>query len=212
MKEKKDKKILVEDLPTKKSLFRSKKHKMFSIAALVIMIGAFIYLGAVNFDDNISDAEKISKEFSSIGDDNVFVYTDAKEIISLLDGYTIVLFGSSKNEYTEDYARIVNEAAKEFGIKKVLYYDFFSDRSNNNGNYELLLEELNPYLVKNDMGNAELYAPTLLVVKDGFVEYINQELNFTVGGTSSEEYWTNLREGLFKTTLLEVFKSFVGED
>lgn len=207
----------------KTSLFKSKKQKIVYLILFIIMIVLFIYLGTVNFSDNLTDAQMFSEEFPAVDEDNVFVYATATEVIDSLSGYSIVLFGSSKNDFTEDYANIINEVAKEgitytddegneyvYEISQIYYYDFFSDRENNNGNYELLVEELKPYLLTDDTGNIELYAPTLLVIKDGFVLYIDEDLNFISGDVSSEDYWTNLQTGTFKETLKAVFTDFLG--
>lgn len=196
----------------KNSLFKNQKQKVVYLTLFIVMIIAFIYLGTVNFDDGISDAEKFSKEFETIDDDNVFVYSTPAEILEKIEDDALVLFGSSSNDFTEEYASMINEVAKEYGITKILYYDFFSDRSNNNGNYELLVNELKAYLLTDDAGNTELYAPTFLVVEDGTVIYINEDVNFVNGDITPEEYWTELEVGLFQETLKAVFESFIGAD
>lgn len=193
------------------SIFRSKKHKVIAFTLFFVMLAAFIWLGMLNFNDDLTDAEKFSSEFPLVSSDNVFVYSTASEVLSKLSGDAIILFGSAENDFTESYASIINEIAKECGIVKVLYYDFFSDRTNNNGNYELIVEELTPYLLTDDTGNTELYAPTFLVIKDGFVQYIGEDLNFVSGDITPEDYWSDLQVGTFEATLYAVFNDFIGE-
>lgn len=194
------------------SLFKSKKQKVVYIILFAVMLFIYIYLGTVNFDSDVTDAEKFAKEFPSVSTNNVYLYTTPKEILEYLEDDALVLFGSSTNDFTEDYAKMINDVAKECGITKIVYYDFLKDRSNNNGNYELLVEELKPYLLTDDAGKTEIYAPTFLVVKNKEVLYINGDVNFVKGDISPNEYWTDLKVGVFKETLKAVFKDFVGEE
>lgn len=193
-------------------LFKNDGQKFVYSILFIIIICAFIYLGTVNFKSGTTDGEKFSMEFSSVESDNVFVYSTPAEIVEKIEGDAIVLFGSSKNEFTEQYANIINEVAKESNVGKILYYDFISDRTNNNGNYELIVEALKPYLLTDDLGNTEIYAPTFLVIKDGNVLYINEDVNFVVGDITPEMYWTDLVTGTFKETLKTVFSDFFGEE
>lgn len=202
----------------KKNLFKSKKQKIYSIVAFVIMLGLFIYLGTRSFGSDETDAVRFSNEFPSVSEDNVFVYATASEVLDAIDGYTIVLFGSSANEFTEEYANLINEVASStvsdsgVSITTVLYYDFISDRTNNNGNYELIVKTLEPYLLTDDLKNTEIYAPTILIVSDGFVEYIDTDVNFVNGSISSSEYWTDYNKDAFKETLAAAFLNFIGEE
>lgn len=200
-------------------IFKSKKQKIVYLILFSVMLIAFVYLGTVNFKELETDAEKFSNEFSSVSEDNVFVYSTASEVLDYIEnGDAIILFGSNLNDFTENYAYIINEIAKEgikqddseFYISKILYYDFIEDRTNNNGNYELIVEQLNSYLLTDDLGNTEIYAPTLVIIKDGEVLYINEDINFVSGNITPDEYWTDLTTGIFEETLRTVFKDFIG--
>lgn len=189
-------------------MFESTQHKIIAGVLFILMLGGFIYLGNKNFDDGITDALKFSAEFDLVDEDNVFVYSNAKEVLKYLDKDSIILFGSSDNEFTNQYAALINEAANNSSIGTILYYDFFDDRNNNNGNYELIVEKLKPYLIKDDRGQIELYAPTFLVVQDGSVAYIHEDSVFVKGDLSPDEYWNTLKKGEFVTTLGVVFENF----
>lgn len=178
----------------------------------VVLIFAFIYVGNISFDNYENDAEKFSNEFVTVSKDNVFVYASAKDILNTIDENVMVLFGSSQNEYTEYYAKLINDVAKEMNIEKILYYDFFADRMNNNGTYEVIVNEISGYLLTDDMGNTEIYAPTFLVIKNGVIEYINEDVNFIKGSMLPEDYWSENNTEIFKATLRAVFTTYNGEN
>ena len=190
--------------------FKSKKQKYICIFLFVFMITCFIVLGNMNFKNDTKDNIKFSEEFKEVPEDNVFVYKNALEILDYLEDDAIILFGSKLNDFTGTYASILNESAKEYGIKKILYYDFFADRVNNNGNYELIVEKIKPYLYTTDDGRIDINAPMFLVIKDGEVLYSNTENNFILGNVSPEEYWNKFNTDLFKETIKTVFEEFIG--
>lgn len=194
-----------------KSLFKSDKQKKIYVVWLCVMIISFIYLGTIDFNEYVTDGEKFASEFTSLSEDNVYVYAIATEALSVVKSDdAIILFGSSLNSFTEDFAYIINDVAKEYGIDEIIYYDFFDDRTHNNGNYELIVNELSPYLLTDDLGKTELYAPTLVVISDNTVIYVNQEVNFVNGSVSSEDYWSDFNEGSFRQTLENVFTQYKG--
>lgn len=182
------------------------------ISLFIMLIIGFIYLGTKNYEVKITDAEIFTSEFPSVDNKNVFVYSTSKEVLENINKKDcVILFGSVENSFTEKYADMINSLALENKIKEVLYYDFLDDRDHNNGNYELIVEKLKPYLLTNDRGNNELYAPTLLVMKDSEVMYINQDVNFVYGNVTPEKYWTDYNVGAFNNTIDTVFKDYLGE-
>lgn len=200
-------------------IFKNKKQMVAYIICFVTIIFAFIYIGSIDFNPDIDDNIRFSIEFSSIDEDNVYVYASANDVLDVIGDDAIILFGSCSNAFTEDFASIINEVAQnsnigesDINVSKILYYDFISDRSNNDSDYEILVNELSPYLLTDDTGDIELYAPTLMIIKDGVVIYLNEDLNFTNGNITSEEYWTVYNINEFKAELLAAFTEFIGED
>ena len=99
------------------------------------LIGAFIYLGTLDYDDTLPDNEEFANNFSLVPEDNVFVYANATDALVIANGTKgIGLFGTT-NEWVNYYANIVNKVAKEMGIDKIYYYDFVGNRQDNNGTY-----------------------------------------------------------------------------
>ena len=94
------------------------------IIIFFILIGGFIYLGTIDYDETLPDNLEFAREFSLVDEDNVFAYANANDALLVANGTKgIVLFGTN-NEWVNYYASIVNKVAKEVGIDKIYYYDF----------------------------------------------------------------------------------------
>ena len=165
-------------------LFKNKWQMLIYCLLFIALIGAFIYLGTLDYDDTLPDNEEFANNFSLVPEDNVFVYANATDALMIANGTKgIVLFGTT-NEWVNYYANIVNKVAKEMGIDKIYYYDFVENRQDNNGTYEAIVEKLSNYVTYNDYGTAEIYAPTLLVVSNDKVLLFDTETSFVEGNIS----------------------------
>ncbi len=190
-------------------LFKSKWQMLIYIIIFIILIWAFIYLGTLDYNDDLSDNIRFSQEFSLVSEDNVFEYVNATSALMVANGTKgIVLFGTN-NEWVNYYANIVNKAAKEVGIEKVYYYDFIKNRQDNNGTYEKIVENLSDYTVHNDYGKAEIYAPSLLIVSKDKVILFDIETSFVIGNISPSEYWNSYNEKQKISELKEAFLEYL---
>lgn len=190
-------------------LFKSKWQMLIYIIIFIILIWAFIYLGTLDYNDDLSDNIRFSQEFSLVSEDNVFEYVNATSALMVANGTKgIVLFGTN-NEWVNYYANIVNKVAKEVGIDKIYYYDFIKNRQDNNGTYEKIVENLNEYTIHNDYGKAEIYAPSLLVVSKDKILLFDIETSFVIGNSSPSEYWNSYNEKQKISELKEVFLEYL---
>lgn len=190
-------------------LFKNKTQMVIYIIIFIILIGMFIYLGSIDYNEKISDNIRFSTDFSLVPEDNVFKYVTAGEVRKIASGSKgIVLFGT-KNEWVEYYAFIINKVAKEMGIKEIYYYDFIKNRNDNNGTYEDIVEKLSNYVTYNDRGRAEIYAPTLLVASDKEIIYYNAETSFVKGKVTPSVYWNNFKQNEKEQELKVVFQKYL---
>ncbi len=199
------KKIYVKN----EKLFKNKWQMFIYCILFVILIGAFIYLGTLDYDDSLPDNEQFASDFSLVSEDNVFEYINASKALMIANGSKgIVLFGT-KNEWVNYYAYIINEVAKEVGIDTIYYYDFIENRQENNGTYEAIVEKLSDYVTYNDYGVAEIYAPTLLVVSDDEILLFDTETSFIRGDVSPSEYWNSYNEMVKIEELRAIFLKYL---
>lgn len=194
-----------------KSLFKSKLHMIVSIILFAAMIYGFIYLGKMDVNaGKKSDAILFSEEFNLVGTNNVYVFKNASEVWNKINtGNAIVLFGVKNNEWVNNAAKIINETAQEHSIGEIYFYDIANDRYNNNATYESMLLKLKNYVYVDDLNHAELYAPTILVMKNNRVLLFNSDTSFTIN-TTPEEYWNEEKITEYKDSLGIAFDAYRG--
>ncbi len=184
------------------------------IFLIFLIILGFIYVGTRDFyvvekEDN----KKFDKEYSNVSKDNVFTYVNSNEVyITIKNGSAIIFMGFPNNNWTGYYAKLVNDAAKEVGVKKILYYDFLEDRNNNNGTYESIVNKLSSFLPVIDTGEQNIYAPTLVIVKNGQIVAFDNETAIKNGNISPDDYWNQYNSGIKIQNLKEMFKNYLEKE
>lgn len=189
----------------------NKKVKLIlqGILFVVIIVG-FIYIGTRDFNKEVVvDNERFDADYVNVSKDNVFKYANAVEVYQALKGNAIIFMGYPANVWSGYYANILNEAAKDAGIKEILYYDFYEDRENRNGTYQSIVLSLTNYLVTLDDGTEEIYAPTLVIVKNGKVIAFDNETAFTKGNITPDVYWDEYQSGIKYNNFKIMFQEYL---
>lgn len=180
-----------------------------SILFVLIIVG-FIYIGTRNFNEKVVvDNERFDADYALVSKDNVFKYANAVEVYAALKGNAIIFMGYPSNIWSGYYANILNEAAKDSGITEILYYDFYEDRENRNGTYQSIALSLSNYLVTLDDGTEEIYAPTLVIVKNGKVIAFDNETAFTKGNITPDIYWDEYQSGIKYNNFKTMFREYL---
>lgn len=190
-------------------MFKSKLQMIIYLILFCVLIGAFIYLGKLDYNVELPDNEKFAESFNMVSSDNVFKYAKSVDVRMISRGTKgIVLFGTN-NEWVNYYAYIVNKVAKEVGIEEIYYYDFVKNRIDNNGTYEDIVNNLKDYATVNDRGIAEIYAPSLLVVSNDSVLLFDTETSFVKGSITPDKYWNSVTISEKEDALREVFLEYL---
>ena len=167
--------------------------KVFYIISAIFLLGAFIYLGTKDFqapNRRKSDNIAFSEEYG-ITSDNIFKYKTTKETLNIMqEGSGIIFFGFPENEWSKEYALMMNETAKKLNIKEIYYYNFKAARSSNNHSYNQMVEILKDFLPTMDTGTQNIYAPSMAIIKNGYVLFYDSETSITPGTIKPNEYWT----------------------
>lgn len=151
--------------------------------------------------DKVSDNIKFSKEYTSISEDNIFVYRSKEEIINILEhGTGIVYLGFPECPWCMAYVPLLNEIAKNEGIEKIYYYNIREDRKNNTEFYQKVVSILNDYLNYDEEGKKRIFVPNVTFVKEGKIIFNDNETSLISEGTPSE-YWTEEKKTLFNEKL-----------
>ena len=175
----------------KKKLFKNKIQMIIYIILFIICILLFIVIGKMDYNKpSVSDSEKFMNLYKGVPKDNLYVFANAQDVYKIVNKKSgIILMGFPTNKWMSEYAIILNEICKEYKVDKIYYYDFLSDREENNGTYEAIIDKISDYVYTNDLGVKEIYAPSILVVKNGKVIKYFDELSFVRGNLTPDDYF-----------------------
>lgn len=197
----------------KPKLFKNKIQMIIYSILMIIILALFIVIGRHDFNENVStEAELFHNIYTNVPKDNVYVMSNAVDVntvVSSKNNSGIILFGFSTNKWTSYYAEYINEVAKKENISEILYYDFFKDRNEKNGTYEKIVESLSVYTTFNDVNHADIFAPTLVVVKNGEVIAFLDETAEREGKIDPETYWNQFKVSEFKSQLSDIFREYL---
>lgn len=141
-----------------------KKKIIYIISALILIaiVGLGIFLYFKKEEKPLTDAEKFAKEYSSVNQNNLFVYRDIDEIISIMKAGTgVVYLGFPECPWCNAYVKYLNETAKEVGIDKIYYFNILEDRTNNTENYQEIVKILKDELQKDEEGKPRVFVPNV---------------------------------------------------
>ena len=127
--------------------------------------------------------------------DNVFCAVDAEDLFKFLEHGTGVLFlGYPECPWCQRYVALLDEAAKETGIDKVVYYNTRISRTEDPDSYAKLLsmlDERGDFTEYNDEGDKRIFVPFLAVVDDGKIVFAdNDTSHLSADDISPDDYWT----------------------
>ena len=185
------------------------KKRNYIIIAIIILalIGGLVFY-LINKENKETDAEQFALEYTEVGEDNVFIYKTAEEVIKLMQhGTGVVYLGFPECPWCQAYVKYLNEVAKEVGIDKIYYYNILEDRKNNTDEYQKIVALLKENLEYDNEGNPRIYVPNVSFHVEGKIIGNDLETAYdTKGYEKPEEYWTeeevkDLKEKL--TTYME---------
>ena len=174
----------------------------------MICIFLFILIGKTDFRKNdIKESIKFSNIYRSVPEENLYVFSNASLVNDILNGRSgVILMSFPTNKWTDIYASILNDGAKEVGIDKIYYYNFLEDRDERNATYETIVNKLSRYAYVNDEGKQNIYAPTILIVKKGMIIAYFDGLSVMRGNQNISEYFAEEKDNIYekiKQALLE---------
>lgn len=138
-----------------------KKKIIFIIVGVILL--AVLGLGIFYFTKNnktLTDGEKFAKEYETVNSNNLFVYRDIDEIISIMKAGTgVVYLGFPECPWCKAYVKYLNETAKEVGLDKIYYFNILQDRTNNTEKYQEIVKILKDELQNDEEGNPRIFVP-----------------------------------------------------
>ena len=169
-----------------------KKKLIITIVSAVVVVAAIVAIITSNKNNKNEDAIKFAKEYSSVTEDNVFVYKTADEIIKIMkNGTGVVYLGFPECPWCNAYVKYLNEVAKKVGIEKIYYFNVLEDRKNNTDDYKEMVSLLGEYLQHDEEGNPRIFVPNVSFHVKGKIVGNDSETSLdTKGLDDPAEYWT----------------------
>ena len=178
----------------------------FGLVFILLLI-ALCFSGC-NKKEVITDSSKFKSEYTSVSDNNIYVYKDIDEILKILDNGTgIVYFGFPECPWCQAYVPMLDEVAKENGLDKIYYYNIYNDRKDNTENYKKIVEKLDEYLTYDNEGNKRVYVPAVIGVLRGKIVGFDDETAYdTKGYENPSDYWNDDAVSNLKDKLTQIVK------
>lgn len=179
--------------------------KILIISGVILACAITIVFLQLNKQSKESDAIKFQKEYPNVSKDNMFVYRSASDIIDILEGGTgIVYLGFPECQWCQAYVPMLEEVAKEKGIKKIYYFNILEDRKKDTKEYKKIVELLKEKLDKDEEGKPRVYVPDVTAVKNGKILAHNNETSMMSADATPKKYWTEEKKDDLKATLKDM--------
>ena len=189
-----------------------KKYGIIIAIILVVLLGVGLFFILKDDEEKPNDgsktvvsedAKKFASEYSTVSEDNVFVYKSAEEIIKIMENGTgVVYLGFPECPWCQTYVKYLNEVAKEVEIEKIYYFNILEDRKNNTEEYKKIVELLKEELQYDDEGNHRIFVPNVSFHVEGKLIGNDCETSKdTKGYDNPADYWTDEEVKDLKKTL-----------
>ena len=181
------------------------------IILFIVLLSLFVVVGEINFKkEEDSEAKQFSSLYNLVDKDNLYVFSDATDVLNVLKGRSGVIFlAFPANKWANQYANILNEVGKEVGLDKIYYYDFKKDRDESNGTYETVVNTLEMYIPVDDENNKNIQSPTIVIVKKGNVIAYFDEITLMKGPITPKEYYTENQVAGIKSSLKVALEEYL---
>lgn len=178
---------------------------------LILIIPIILTFILVGCKEKELDSQKFAKEYTTVTEDNYFVYRNNEEIIKILEhGTGVIYLGFPECPWCQAYVPFLNEIADVEGLEKIYYYNILEDRKNNTETYKKIVDIIKDYLRYDEEGNKRIYVPAVIVVSDGKIVGFDDETSYdTKGFELPEDYWTKEEKSELKKNLTKMISEIV---
>ncbi|MBO4601495.1 MAG: hypothetical protein J5634_04610 [Bacilli bacterium] len=187
--------------------------KVIKIIVFILCIAGFVYFGTLNQNSSKSKkGSKISSNDSFFGSAYVFESINHSKLLSKLNSSSdsfIVYACFEKNDLCSSYGELINEIAINYEIETIYYYDFKTDKETSNATYQKIVSKLSDYLITDDLGNQDLYAPSLIFIKNGDLYAIDDDLVLQHGKKTSSDILTDEKLNEKREVLINIIEGYL---
>lgn len=188
--------------------------KLLKMVTFIILILAFIYFGTkdykLNKKKNINEKNASSVLLTS---DYVFNDINHSKVLNKLSSKndSIIYICIDGNKLCTKYGLLIDEVAKNYSIDTIYYYDIKEDREKNNGTYQKIINKLSNYVLTDDLGKQNLYAPTLIFIKNGNIMEFDDSLTLS-RGKNTDKLWDDDTIETKRNYLFDVMERYISNE
>ena len=190
--------------------------KYIKLLIFCIFIALFIYFGTLG---KSSESKNKNSNNSSVdkyfGSAYVFEEINHSKLLSKLNSNnpSMIIYACFKDSnLCDSYAQLINEIARNYEIDEILYYDFKIDKKEKNATYQKILSKFSDYLMTDDLGRQNFYAPTLITIKDGFVYSFDDDLSLKRGKDSYKRVLSQEELDAKREYLINTFEEYTSNE
>lgn len=189
--------------------------KLLKLMIFVVLIIAFIYFGTKDYKTT-KKKKNNETNASSVLLNNEYVFNEINhsKVLNKLSSKndSIIYICIDGNILCTKYGILIDEVAKNFSIDTIYYYDIKEDRENNNGTYQKIVSKLEDYVLTDDLGNQNLYSPTLIFIKKGLIYEFDDSLSINHGKMDIDKVWNNDTIESKRDYLFNVMEGFINNE
>lgn len=151
------------------------KKLVIYIIVLIVLVGLTVTLNMFLNNKPTEDGLRFKEEYEalnnyikvSIDENNPIKYASFEEVETLLtSGTGVIYFGFPSCPWCRNMIPVLLDVAEKNNYNTIHYFNPRDIRSNDNSDYNRLIEILGDYLLEED-GNKKLYVPDVFFVKEG---------------------------------------------
>ena len=188
---------------------------------ILILVGAIIFAfilalavvelvkpgGVLSKKPTEPDSVLIAREYEKLDENNIFVYKSQAEILNILEhGSGVIFLGFPSCPWCQAYVPMLDQLARDNGLKEIYYYNIEQDRANNTEFYQKVKSLLSDYLQYDNVGEKRIYVPNATFVINGTIIGNDWETSKdTLNLQTPEEYWTEERIEAWQAKLQPYF-------
>lgn len=188
-----------------KKIYQSKK-----IGFVLLLIGLFLAAASLSFVLFRSQPGEIDfrDNYTKAPVNHIYRTVYADEAIEFLNNRTgVMLLGFPQCPWCQGLVPHLDDAAKNSGVKQILYFDVRADRTDNTETYQKIVKVLAPFLEKDEAGEPRVYVPQVVIVKNGkIVGSWRLEFPSDMKNPTPDNFWTEKNIADVKDQLSKQFK------
>lgn len=139
-----------------------------------------------------SDAARFSEDYPLVDQNNRFKYATPAEILEIFEqGSGIIFLGFPGCPWCQQFAPILDRAAKQHGIPVIYYLNTRETKQDSEAEYQEIFKKLQPHLKKDEAGNPRLYVPDISAVHKGEIvgRFKQEATKQGEKASSAAKYW-----------------------